>query len=165
MRFTPHHYETALHPRRWTGRDGWAALVRNLKGNSGRWAALLVLVAVVAVTAGVQAASVPVVGMITAAGILAVLSIERFTLGARSARRLTLRCERWVQDVRRAMRRGRIKGSLRIASRIVSLFAVLLHVRAELQNCRRDGVIRLRRGAPIITLLPRLTTRSLRACA
>ena len=165
MRFTPHHYETALHPRRWTGRDGWAALVRNMKGNSGRWAALLVLVAVVAVTAGVQAASVPVVGMITAAGILAVLSIERFTLGARSARRLTLRCERWVQDVRRAMRRGRIKGSLRIASRIVSLFAVLLHVSAERQNCRRDGVTRLRRGAPIITLLPRLTTRSLRACA
>lgn len=165
MRFTPHHYETALHPRRWTGRDGWAALVRNMKGNSGRWAALLVLVAVVAVTAGVQAASVPVVGMITAAGILAVLSIERFTLGARSARRLTLRCERWVQDVRRAMRRGRIKGSLRIASRIVSLFAALLHVRAERQNCRREAVTRLRRGAPIITLLPRLTTRSLRACA
>ena len=165
MRFTPHHYETALHPRRWTGRDGWAALVRNMKGNSGRWAALLVLVAVVAVTAGVQAASVPVVGMITASGILAVLSIERFTLGARSARRLTLRCERWVQDVRRAMRRDRIKGSLRIASRIVSRFAALLHVRAERQNCRREAVIRLRRGAPIITLLPRLTTCSLRACA
>ena len=165
MRVMPHHYEAALHPRRWTRRDGWAALVRNLKGNSGRWAALLVLVAVVAVTAGVQAASVPVVGMITAAGILAVLSIERFTLGARSARRLTLRCERWVQDVPRAMRRGRIKGSLRIASRIVSLFAALLHVRAERQNCRREAVTRLRSGAPIITLLPCLTTRSLRACA
>ena len=165
MRFTPHHYETALHPRRWTGRGGWAALVRNMKRNSGRWAALLALMAVAAVTAGVQAASAPVVGMITAAGIIAVLSIERFTLGARSARRLTLRCERWVQDVQRAMRRGRIKGSLRIASRIVSLFTALLHVRAERQNCRRDGVIRLRRGAPIITLLPRLTTRSLRACA
>jgi hypothetical protein len=165
MRVMPHHYEAALHPRRWTGRDGWAALVRNIKGNSGRWAALLALVTVAAVTAGVQAASVPVVGMITAAGILAVLSIERFTLGARSARRLTLRCERWVQDVRRAMRRGRIKGSLRIASRIVSLFAALLHVRAERQNCHREAVTRLRRGAPIITLLPRLTTRSLRACA
>ena len=165
MRIMPHHYETALRPRRWTGRDGWAALVRNKKGNSGRWAALLALMAMAAVAAGVQAASVPLVGMVTAAGIIAVLSIERFALGACTARRRTRLCEQWVQDVRRAMRRSRIKGSLRIASRIVSLFAVLLHVSAERQNCRRDGVIRLRRGAPIITLLPRLTTRSLRACA
>ena len=163
MRFTPHHYETALHPRRWTGRDGWAALVRNMKGNSGRWAALLVLVAVVAVTAGVQAASVPVVGMITAAGILAVLSIERFTLGARSARRLTLRCERWVQDERRMMRRARIRGSLLIVSGIQSLIALWLHRAATLQYRCCDAMSRLRRGALAVTLLPRLDSRSLRA--
>ena len=165
MRFTPHHYETALRPRRWTGREGWAALVRNMKANSGRWAALLTVMAVAAVTAGVQAASVPLVGMITAAGIIAVVGIQRFAFGTGAARRLTLRCEQWVQVVRRAMRRGRIKGSLLIASRIVSLFAALLHVRAERQNDRREAAIRLRRGALAVTLLPRLTTRSLRACA
>ena len=108
MRFTPHHYETALRPRRWTGREGWAALVRNMKANSGRWAALLTVMAVAAVTAGVQAASVPLVGMITAAGIIVVVGIQRFAFGTGAARRLTLQCEQWVQDVRRAMRRGRI---------------------------------------------------------
>ena len=161
MRFTPHHYETALRPRRWTGREGWAALVRNMNANSGRWAALLTVMAVAAVTAGVQAASVPLVGMITAAGIIAVVGIQRFAFGTGAARRLTLRCEQWVQVVRRAMRRGRIKGSLLIASRIVSLFAALLHVRAERQNDRRDAAIRLRRGVLAVTLLPRFHSRSL----
>ena len=166
MRFTPHHYETALHPRRWTGRDGWAALVRNVKGNSGRWAALLTVMAVAAVTAGVQAASVPLVGMITAAGIIAVVGIQRFALGTGAARRRTRLSEQWVQEARRAMARARIIGSLRIVSRIQSLFALWLHIAVTLQHRCCEAMSRLRRGALAVTLLPRLYSRSLRdTCA
>ncbi len=166
MRFTPHHYETALHPRRWTGRDGWAALVRNMKGNSGRWVALLALMAVAAVTAGVQAASIPVAGMITAAGILAVLGVQQFALGTGAARRRTRLSEQWVQEARRAMARARIIGSLRIVSRIQSLFALWLHIAVTLQYRCCDATSRLRRGALAVTLLPRLYSRSLRdTCA
>ena len=91
------------------GEGGVAALVRNMKANSGRWAALLTVMAVAAVTAGVQAASVPLVDTIAAAGIIAVVGIQRFAFGTGAARRLTLQCEQWVQDVRSAMRRGGIK--------------------------------------------------------
>jgi hypothetical protein len=163
MRVLPHNYETALHPRLVQWREGWAALVRDLKATPRRWAALLALTAVAAVTAGVQAASMPVAGMITAAGILAVLGIERFVLGAPAARRRTRLCEEWVQDERRMMRRARIRGSLLIVSGIQSLIALWLHRAATLQNRCCDAMSRLRRGALAVTLLPRFDSRSLRA--
>ena len=166
MRAMPHHYETALRPRLVQWREGWAALVRDLKATPGRWAALLALTAVAAATAGVQAASIPVAGMITAAGILAVLGVQRFALGTGAARRRTRLCEEWVQDERRMMRRARIRGSLLIVSRIQSLFALWLHVAVTLQYRCYDATSRLRRGALAVTLLPRLYSRSLRdTCA
>ena len=163
MRVVPHNYETALRPRLVQWREGWAVLVRDLKATPRRWVALLALTAVAAATAGVKAASIPVAGMITAAGILAVLGIERFVLGAPAARRRTRLCEEWVQDERRMMRRARIKGSLLIVSCSQSLFALWLHRTATLQYRCCDAMSRLRRGALAVMLLPRLNSRSLRA--
>lgn len=166
MRVVPHNYETALRPRLVQWREGWGALVRDLKSTPRRWAALLTVMVPAVVTVGLQAASVPVVGMITAAGILAVLGVQRFALGTGAARRRTRLSEQWVQEARRAMARARIIGSLRIVSRIQSLFALWLHIAVTLQHRCCEAMSRLRRGALAVTLLPRLYSRSLRdACA
>ncbi len=166
MRVMPHNYVTALRARPVQCREGWAARVRELKAKAGRWAALITVMVAAVVTVGLQAAATPLVGMITAGGILAVLGMCRFALGNRAARRLTRLCEKWVQNERQVMRRARIRGSLLIVSCIQSLFALRLHVALTRQYRCCDAMTRLRRGALAVTLLPRLNSRSLRgACA
>lgn len=162
MRVMPHNYETALRPRPVQWRDGWAARVRDLKANSGRWAALLTVLGAAVVTVGLKAAATPLVGALAAAGILAVLGIQRFAFGTGAARRRTRLCEQLVGDVRRVMRQARIRGSLLIVSCIQSLFALWLHTALSLQYRCCEAMNRLRRGALAVTLLPRLDSRSLR---
>ena len=165
MRVMPHHYETALRPRLWMCNEDWSARVRALKTDLRRCAMLIGVMVASLAAVGLLAALGPVVGMATAVGILVVVYTERFVLGTLGAWRRTQECWAWVEAEQRAMERARIVGSLRIVSCVQSLRFQGLQVLATLQYRRRDAATRLRRGPIVITLLPRLTTRSLRACA
>ena len=162
MRFTPHHYETALRPRRWTWRASWFASVRAVKADLRRSVMFIAVVAAALATVGLLAASAPVVGAATAAGILAVLCLQRRFFGARGARRRTQECEVWVRQEQRARRRARVRGILLIVTRMLSRFAAVLNVTADRRYHRREAAIRLRRGALAVTFLPRFHSRSLR---
>ena len=161
MRVMPHHCETALRPRRWTWRASWFASVQAVKADLWRYVMFIAVVAAALATVGLLAASAPAVGAVTAAGVLAVLCLQRRFLGAQGARRRTQECEVWVRQEQRARRRARVRGILLIVTRILSRFAAVLHMTADRRHRRREAAIRLRRGVLAVTLLPRFHSRSL----